>query len=280
MIYLDNNATTPIDVRVIEDMEPYLFEEYGNPSSKFYTLAINAEKAVQKARTNVAELINAKPEEIIFTSSGSESNNFIIKGVADYYKNYLEKGNHILTSTIEHDSVRNSCKFLKGDIFMNREKKDSKYQQNKTINRGYEVEFISTDNKGYIDVNEIRDKINNHTILGSFIWCNNEIGTINSMKEISDILDSKNVFFHSDATQAVGRINVDVNSIKVDAMTFSSHKIYGPKGIAAAYLKKDKYRMPDITSLIHGGFQRWTHQQNCYKLIRHVVSGSSFHQKS
>lgn len=253
MIYLDNNATTPIDVRVIEDMEPYLFEEYGNPSSKFYTLAINAEKAVQKARTNVAELINAKPEEIIFTSSGSESNNFIIKGVADYYKNYLEKGNHILTSTIEHDSVRNSCKFLKGDIFMNKEKKDSKYQQNKTINRGYEVEFISTDNKGYIDVNEIRDKINNQTILGSFIWCNNEIGTINSMKEISDILDSKNVFFHSDATQAVGRINVDVNSIKVDAMTFSSHKIYGPKGIAAAYLKKDKYRMPDITSLIHGG---------------------------
>ncbi len=253
MIYLDNNATTPVDPKVYEAMEPYLREEYGNPSSKFYTLANNAQLAVEEARESIAKLINSKPEEIIFTSSGSESNNFIIKGIADYYNNYLDKGNHILTSQVEHESVRNSCRFLNGDIYMNKEKKESKYQKKKTIDRGFQVDFLATNSKGQVELNEIISKIKDKTILGTFIWANNELGSINDIARISEEFKSRDIFLHSDATQALGKIKVDVEEAGLDAMTFSSHKIYGPKGIGATFLKKDKYRMPDITSLIHGG---------------------------
>lgn len=253
MIYLDNNATTPVDPEVYEAMEPYLREEYGNPSSKFYTLASNAEIAVEEARESVAKLINSRPEEIIFTSSGSESNNFIIKGISDYYKNYLDKGNHILTSKVEHESVRNSCRFLNGEIYMNREKKENKYQKKKIIDRGFEVDFLNTNSKGQVELDEIVSKIKDKTILGSFIWANNELGSINDIAKILKEFEKRDIFLHSDATQAVGKIKVDVKETGLDALTFSSHKIYGPKGIGATFLKKDKYRMPDITSLIHGG---------------------------
>jgi len=148
MIYLDNSATTPIDPEVLESMLPYLKEEYGNPSSRYYTLAINADKAVEKARCQVGALINSEPKEIIFTGGASESNNFIIKGVADYKKYYEEKGNHIITSTVEHKSVLQTCKFLNGDVFWNKSESTvaSKFLKKKStakkIDRGYEVSFL------------------------------------------------------------------------------------------------------------------------------------------
>lgn len=253
MIYLDNNATTPLDKEVFNAMKPYLAEEYGNPSSKFYLLAKNAKNAVLNAREKVAALINAQPKEIIFTSSATESNNFIIKGVADYMKYYAEKGNHIITSKVEHHSIINSCRFLKGEIYMNKEKKKSLFQSERIIDRGYEVDFLDVNEYGQVDLKTIEDSIKDNTILGSIMWANNETGNLNNMESVSNLFMERNILFHTDATQAVGRIPIDVQKLPIDFMSFSAHKLYGPKGIGAAYIKNGKYSMPDITSLIHGG---------------------------
>lgn len=253
MIYLDNNATTQIDPRVADAMMPYILEYYGNPSSKYYTLAEKSEKAIEEAREKVADLVNAHSKEIIFTSSGTESNNFIIKGVSDYYKNYLKKGNHIITTSVEHDSIINSCKYLNGEIYMNKVKKKFKKDSHMKIDRGYLVDFLDVDKYGLVNKDIIKDHIKDTTILGSFIWANNETGNINDIKSISEIFYENNILIHSDATQIVGKKYVDVKDVNLDFMTFSSHKIYGPKGIAAVYLKKDGYKSPDITALLHGG---------------------------
>jgi cysteine desulfurase len=253
MIYLDNNATTPIDPEVVEAMKPYLLEEYGNPSSKFYTLARNAEKAVMEAREKVAALINAKPKEIIFTSSATESNNFIIKGVADYMKYYEEKGNHIITSKVEHPSIISTCRFLNGDIYMNKEKRKSLTAGNKKIDRGFEVDFLDVNQYGQVEINTIGKAIKENTILGSIIWGNNETGNLNNISEIANTFKDKGVLFHTDATQVAGRMPIDVKQIQIDFLSFAAHKLYGPKGIGAAYIRSGKYSMPDITSLIHGG---------------------------
>lgn len=253
MIYIDNNATTKIDREVLEAMRPYLEEEYGNPGSRFYTLAENANKAVEKARESVATLINVKPKEIIFTSSGSESNNFIIKGVSDYLKNYEKKGNHLITTKFEHKSVINSYRFLNGEIYMNKEKIKKMGQAPILIDRGYEVEFLGGNNRGQTSIEEIKSHIKENTILGSFIWANNETGNLNNIEEITKLFNEKGIFLHSDATQIVGKLEVDLAKIKLDAISFSAHKIYGPKGIGAAYLRANKYTTKDITSLIHGG---------------------------
>lgn len=253
MIYLDNNATTPIDKEVFEEMEPYLREEYGNPSSKFYTLATNAEKAVSLARERVANLINSNPKEIIFTSSATESNNFIIKGVADYMRYYEEKGNHIITSKVEHQSIINTCRFLNGEIYMNKEKRKSVNTEKRTIDRGYEVDFLDVNEFGQIEISTILEKIKDNTILGSIIWGNNETGNLNDINKIANLFKDNGVLFHTDATQVIGRAQVDVKKSPIDFMSFSAHKLYGPKGMGAVYIKKDKHAMPDITSLIHGG---------------------------
>lgn len=253
MIYIDNNATTRIDQEVLEAMRPFLEEEYGNPGSRFYTLAKNANEAVEKARESVANLINAKPKEIIFTSSGSESNNFIIKGISDYLKNYENKGNHLITTKFEHKSVINSFRFLNGEIYMNKEKSKRIGEGPKVIDRGYEVDLLGGNDKGQTSLEEIKNYIKDTTILGSFIWANNETGNLNNIEEITNLFNERNIFIHSDATQIVGKLDVDLEKVKLDAISFSAHKIYGPKGIGAAYLRSNKYTTKDITSLIHGG---------------------------
>lgn len=261
MIYLDNSATTPIDSEVLEAMLPYLKEEYGNPSSRHYTLAVNADKAVEHARAQVAALINSDPKEIIFTGGASESNNFILKGVSDYQKHYEDKGNHIITSTVEHKSILQTCKFLNGDVFWN--KPDTtiasqflkKKKTTKKIDRGYEVTFLPVNKYAQVTENAFIQSIKENTILASFIWGNNEIGSLNDIKLLSNIAKENGVLFHSDATQVLGKINIDVKELPVDFLSFSAHKIYGPKGVGASYIKQSRLSDYKITSLIHGGQQ-------------------------
>lgn len=261
MIYLDNSATTPIDPEVLEAMLPYLKEEYGNPSSRHYTLAVNAEKAVEKAREQVASLINAEPKEIVFTGGASESNNFIIKGVADYKKYYEENGNHIITSTVEHKSVLQTCKFLNGDVFWNKPEKSlasqflKKKSTDKKIDRGYEVSFLPVNKYAQVEEENFKNAINENTILASFIWGNNEIGSLNDIERLCSIAKEKAILFHSDATQVLGKIEIDVKKIPVDFLSVSAHKLYGPKGIGAAFIRQDGITDFKMTALIHGGQQ-------------------------
>lgn len=260
MIYLDNSSTTPIDPEVLEAMLPYLKEEFGNPSSRHYTLAVNAEKAIEKAREQVAALINAKSNEIIFTSGASESNNFIIKGVADYMKYYEEKGNHIITSTVEHKSVLQTCKFLNGEVFNNNPTKSVasrfiKKQAVKKIDRGFEVDFLSVNEYAQVNAEEFEKTIKDNTILASFIYGNNEIGSLNDINTLGKIAKEKNILFHTDATQVLGKIDIDVNTLPVDFMSFSAHKLYAPKGVGAAYIRQNGLTNFKMTSLIHGGQQ-------------------------
>lgn len=261
MIYLDNSATTPVDPEVLDAMLPYLKEEYGNPSSRYYTLAVNAENAVEKAREQVASLINAKPKEIIFTGSASETNNMIIKGVADYMKFYAEKGNHIITSTVEHKSVLQACKFLNGEVFDNNPTKSvaSKFIKKKTtikkIDRGYEVDFLPVNEYAQVSTDDFKYAIKENTVLASFIYGNNEIGSLNDIVSLGNIAKESNILFHSDATQVLGKIDIDVKNLPVDFLSFSAHKLYGPKGVGAAFIKQDGLSNYKMTSLIHGGQQ-------------------------
>lgn len=260
MIYLDNSATTPIDLEVKEAMLPYLAEEYGNPSSKYYTLAENAKKAVEESREKLAALINADSDEIIFTSCASESNNMIIKGVADYQKYILKKGNHIITSSTEHKSVLQTCKFLAGfeNAIMNKEvnRFRPRKKEDKVIDRGYGVSFLPVNEFGQVDKSTLENSLQPNTILVSIIWGNNEIGTLNPIGELGELCKARDVIFHSDATQVLGKIKIDVKEIPVDFLSVSAHKIYGPKGIGACYIRKDKYGLkPSLTALIHGGSQ-------------------------
>ncbi|GAB6150350.1 cysteine desulfurase family protein [Clostridium novyi] len=261
MIYLDNSSTTPIDPEVLDAMLPYLKEEYGNPSSRYYTLAVNAEKAVEKAREQVSTLINAEPKEIIFTAGASESNNFIIKGVADYKKYYEEKGNHIITSKVEHKSVLQTCKFLNGDIFWNKSEKSiasqflKKKSAKKKIDRGYEVSFLPVNKYAQVEKNNFKETIKENTILASFMWGNNEIGSLNDIPGLCSIAKENGVLFHSDATQVLGKINLDVKKVPVDFLSMSAHKIYGPKGVGATFVRQTGLSDYKMTSLIHGGLQ-------------------------
>lgn len=235
MIYLDNAATTKIDDRVLEAMMPYLKDQYGNPSSKHYHIANKAENAVKKSRRNVASLINADKDEIIFTSGATESNNFIIKGVAEKYKN---KGNHIITSAIEHKSIIETCKYLEKN--------------------GFEVTYIKPNDKGRISFKKVKESINDNTILISIIWANNELGTKNSIDRICNVANSNSILFHTDATQVIGKNEVNAKKVLFDFISFSGHKIYGPKGIGIAYLRKDELGLrKKITPLIHGGEQEF-----------------------
>lgn len=223
--YFDNNATTPLDRRVLKSMEYYLKYNYANPSS-IYKIAQEARGAIEKAREKVAKLINAEPEEIIFTSGGTESNNTVIKGVAFALKN---KGNHFITTQVEHHAVLNPLKFLEF--------------------QGYEVTYLPVDKYGLINLEQLENSIKKNTILVSIIFANNEIGTIQPVKEIAEICHRHNVYFHTDAVQAVGKIPINVKELGIDFLSMSGHKLYGPKGIGALFARNGT----KFVSLLHGG---------------------------
>lgn len=255
MIYFDNSATSPIDSEVFEAMKPYLLEEYGNPSSKYYDKAIYAKNAVERAREQVAALINANPEEIIFTAGATESTNFIIKGYLDYRKHYGDGKNHVITTVAEHKATLNTCKFLNGEIYSNNDPTISLFGEKKRVNRGFEANFVNVDNTGALNLNELQNSFKDNTALVSAIYVNNEVGTINNIEEIAKITHSHGAAFHTDATQALGKMLVDVRELNCDYLSCSAHKIYGPKGIGAAYVKADMYGIEPITAFLHGGEQ-------------------------
>ena len=233
-------------------MLPFLTAEYGNPSSKYYPLATHARDAVEEARERVAALINAKPEEIVFTGSGTESTNMIIKGVADYLKHYELKGNHLITSKAEHKATLNTCKFLNGEIIQT-EMLLSVFLKT-GVDRGYEVTFLEVMSMDRWNLN-FAESIRKATTLVSIIWGNNEVGTLNDVHALGTVCRERKVAFHSDATQVLGKVRIDVEDTLVDFLTMAAHKLYGPKGIGAAYIRGDDYGLPPLTSLIHGGEQ-------------------------
>ncbi|WP_455719116.1 cysteine desulfurase family protein [Agathobacter sp.] len=257
MIYLDNSATTPVREEVYSAMEPYLKEEYGNPSSKYYTTALHAQEAVENSRYQVAALLNVKPDEIIFTAGSTESTNMIIKGVADYKKYYEDAGNHIITSKVEHHATLNTCRFLNGEIYSNRDAIFSLGGRPKVVNRGYEVTFLDVNEYGQVDVGNFESSIKDSTILASFIWGNNEIASLNDIDSLYQAAHKRGVLLHADATQVLGKIPIDLSQTPVDYLSCSAHKLYGPKGVGAAFMKSDDYGILPITSLLHGGEQEY-----------------------
>lgn len=222
-IYMDHAATTPVDQRVVEAMAPYFSEKYGNPSS-LYSAAREAKMAMEEARAEIAALINAGPEEIIVTSGGTESNNLALKGTA-----FAKKKGHIVTSAIEHHAILHPLKWLE--------------------ERGFKVTYLPVSEDGILDAESVADAIRKDTILISIMHANNEIGTIQPIGEIGNIAAERGIYFHTDAVQSVGKIPVDVEKMKIGMLSISSHKLYGPKGVGALYLRKGV----KIDPLLHGG---------------------------
>ena len=255
MIYFDNSATSPVDEEVLEVMIPYLREEYGNPSSKYYCKAVNAHNAVEEARVQVAKLLGANPEEIIFTAGATESTNFVIKGYMDYRRYYGDGKNHIITSVAEHKATLNTCKYLNGDLYSNNDPTVTLFGGKKTVDRGYEASFVGITEVGEVLVKTVEEAIKNNTAMVSVIYVNNEIGTISDISGIAKICLAKGIAIHSDLTQAIGKMAIDVHKMGLDFASCSAHKIYGPKGVGAAFIKSDAYGTPPITALMHGGEQ-------------------------
>ena len=232
-IYLDHNATTPCDPRVVEAMIPYFTNNFGNAASRNHPFGWKAEEAVDYAREQVAKLIGADPKEIIFTSGATEADNLAIKGV---YEMYASKGNHIITCNIEHKAVLDTCKHIEKE--------------------GGEVTYLKVKDNGLIDLAELEAAIKPTTILIALMYANNEIGTIMPMKEISAIAKKKGILVFSDATQAVGKIPVDVNKDGIDLMAFTAHKMYGPKGVGALYVRRKNPRVKVTAQMDGGGHER------------------------
>lgn len=226
-IYFDHAATTPTNQKVLSKMLPYFTENFGNPSS-VYEIARSNKRDIEMAREKVSKVIGAQANEIYFTAGGTESDNWAVKGIAEAYKN---KGNHIITSTIEHHAILHTCEFLEKN--------------------GFEVTYISVDKDGKVNLKELKEAIRPTTILISIMFANNEIGTIQPIKEIGKIAKENNVIFHTDAVQAVGHVPINVEEMNIDMLSLSGHKIYGPKGIGALYIRKGV----KIRSFIHGGAQ-------------------------
>jgi len=228
-IYLDNHATTPVDPRVLDAMLPYFTERFGNAASKSHAFGWEAEAAVDMAREQIAKLIGAAAKEIVITSGATESDNLAIKGVADAYR---EKGNHIVTCVIEHKAVLDSCKVLQ--------------------KHGFEVTYLPVRSDGLIDMERLKRSLTDKTILISIMAANNEIGTINPIKEIGRLAKDRNILFHTDATQGVGKMPINVDTMGIDLLSLTAHKMYGPKGVGALYVRSTKPRVK-LTPLIDGG---------------------------
>jgi cysteine desulfurase len=232
-IYMDNHATTPIDPRVLEAMLPYFTEKFGNAASRNHSFGWEAEKAVDDARRQIATLIHADPKEIIFTSGATESDNLALKGVVEMYR---EKGDHIVTSMTEHRAVLDTVKRLE--------------------KQGIKVTYLPVDKDGFVNPDDLNKAITDKTILISIMMANNEIGTINPVAEIGKIAKSRGVLFHCDATQGVGKIPVDVEAMGIDLMSFSAHKLYGPKGVGALYVRRKNPRVRLAPMMDGGGHER------------------------
>ncbi len=232
-IYLDNNATTRTDPRVVDVMLPFFSEHYGNAASRSHPFGWVAEDAVEAARTHIGALVGADPREIVFTSGATESNNLAIKGVAEMY---AEKGDHIVTVCTEHKAVLDTCKHLEKD--------------------GKRVTYLTVGADGLIDLDELRAAIGDRTILVSIMAANNEIGVLQPMKEIGAICREKGVLFHTDATQAFGKIPLDVNECNIDLASFTAHKCYGPKGVGALYVRRRNPRVRLTAQIDGGGHER------------------------
>ena len=226
-VYMDYSATTYVKPEVLEEMMPYFTQKFGNPSS-FYGISRETKRAIDVAREKVAKGLNCSADEVYFTGGGSESDNWAIKGIASAHKN---KGNHIITTKIEHHAVLHTCQYLEKN--------------------GFEVTYLDVDSEGFINLDDLRNAITDKTILVSIMFANNEIGTIQPVKEIGEICREKKVFFHTDAVQAVGNVPVDVKEMNIDMLSLAGHKIYGPKGIGVLYIRKGI----KIDNLIHGGAQ-------------------------
>ncbi len=233
-IFLDNHSTSPMDPRVLEAMLPYFVEKFGNAASRNHAFGWAAEEAVDNARKQIAKLIKADSKEIVFTSGATESDNLAIKGVLEMYK---DKGDHIITSSTEHRAVIDTAKALEA--------------KGKAT-----VTYLSVDKYGMVNPEDVRNAITDKTVLISVMLANNEIGTINPVKEIGKIAKEKGVLFHCDATQGVGKIPVDVQDMGIDLMSFSAHKIYGPKGIGALYVRKKNPRVRIAAQMDGGGHER------------------------
>jgi cysteine desulfurase len=233
-IFLDNHSTTPMDPRVLDAMLPYFVEKFGNSASRNHAFGWEAEEAVEQARKHIAKLINADSKEIVFTSGATESDNLAIKGVLEMYK---EKGTHIITSSTEHRAVLDTAKSLEAKGLAT-------------------VTYLPVDKYGMVNPDDVRNAITDKTILISVMLANNEIGTINPVQEIGKIAKAKGILFHCDATQGVGKIPVDVQAMGIDLMSFSAHKIYGPKGVGALYVRKKNPRVRLVAQMDGGGHER------------------------
>lgn len=232
-VYLDNNATTPVDPRVLDAMLPYFKEHFGNAASRNHRYGWEAEEAVEKAREQVAALINANSKEIIWTSGSTEGNNTAIQGVARMYK---DKGKHIVTCKIEHKAVIDPCKYLE--------------------TQGFEVTWLEPDKTGRVSVDQVRDAIRDDTILVTLMFANNEVGTIHPIAEIGALCHERDIIFHTDATQAFGKVPIDVEAMGIDLLSMSAHKIYGPKGVGGLYVRRKKPRVRLEPILFGGGHER------------------------